>query len=350
VKNAILGDILSDTRQLEIHPLVFLRHALILGASGSGKTVLGKVILEEMLLGGNSALVIDPQGDLCSLALENSEQGKQLAKNVPIKIFTPNSSKGIRLAIDLLATPPKEILADPESLAIVLDATATQILDVLGYNLKRLPPEKAFLEAILKEDWTNNKKLDIHSLARRIDETETIRSVNDGVEIEVPALLKKLKQKELSQQLMKLAIGVDGSFFMGGTPIPLEDLATKPPQLNIVNLASVGTDPVKRRLVVSWILRSVYDWLLRNPQQSQNNIRFVLYIDEVADFMPAHPENPPSKKMLMLLMRQARKYGCACIIATQSPATIDYKAIDNVNTIFVGRIPTQQSLDKISTF
>jgi len=52
----------------------------------------------------------------------------------------------------------------------------------------------------------------------------------------------------------------------------------------------------------------------------------------------------------MLLMRQARKYGCACLLATQSPATIDYKAVDNVNTIFIGKITSEQSLKKIETF
>ena len=66
--------------------------------------------------------------------------------------------------------------------------------------------------------------------------------------------------------------------------------------------------------------------------------------------MPPHPYNPPSKKMLMLLIRQARKYGCSIIIATQSPASIDYKAIDNIGTIFVGKIPTPQSLAKIEAY
>ena len=38
------------------------------------------------------------------------------------------------------------------------------------------------------------------------------------------------------------------------------------------------------------------------------------------------------------------------MLATQSPATIDYKAIDNVGTLFIGRIPTEQSISKIEVF
>ena len=66
--------------------------------------------------------------------------------------------------------------------------------------------------------------------------------------------------------------------------------------------------------------------------------------------MPPHPYNPPSKKMLMFLIRQARKYGCSMLIATQSPASIDYKAIYSIGTIFVGKIATSQSLAKIEAY
>ena len=349
-RNLFLGSKLSDESAIEIHPLVFVRHGVILGASGSGKTVLGKVIIEEILQQNHSAILIDPQGDLCSLALANSETGKELVSKVPITIFTPNSEKGKKLTIDLLAPPANEVISDPESLTIVLDTTATQILDILGYNLRKIPHEKALLEAVLKEDWLKGIKYDIRTFAERISDTTTIRSVLDNSAIDVESLLSKKKLTDLSKNLMKLAIGTEGSFFRGGYPLKLKELVSNSPQLYIINLASVGTDQTKRQMVVSWILREIYDWLLRNPQKEQDKIRFSLYIDELADFMPPHPYNPPSKKMLMLLMRQARKYGCACLLATQSPATIDYKAVDNVNTIFIGKITSEQSLKKIETF
>lgn len=349
-ENLFLGLTLKDESPMEIHPLVFVKHGVILGASGSGKTVLGKVIIEELLQRNHSAILIDPQGDLCSLALANSETGKDIVSKVPITIFTPNSEKGKKLTIDLLAPPAAEVINDPDSLTIVLDTTATQILDILGYNLRKMPHEKALLEAVLKEDWIRGNKYDIRTFAERINETTTIRSVLDNSEIDVESLLSTRKLNDLSKNLMKLAIGTEGSFFSKGFSLNLNELVTKSPQLYIINLASVGTDQTKRQMVVSWILREIYDWLLKNPQREQDRMRFALYIDEVADFLPPHPYNPPSKKMMMLLMRQARKYGCACILATQSPATIDYKAVDNVNTIFIGKITSEQSLKKIETF
>jgi hypothetical protein len=348
--NAILGKILQKDQQLEIHPNVFLRHVVTLGASGSGKTVLGKVLIEEILLQGYSAILIDPQGDLCSLLLPDDDTGKKINKESTIKIFTPNSTKGIKLTIDPLAPPADEVLQDQDTLLTYLDATATQVLDILGYNIAKAPPEKALLESILKEEWKKHTALDFRILAKKILEATVIRSVQDDQETEVDLLINARKQKELSQKVMQLVIGTEGSFFSGGETIDFEEMVKKKSQVSIINLASVGTDQSKRQLVVSWILRLIYDWLLRNPQREQDNIRFFLYIDEIADFLPIHPYNPPSKKMMMLLMRQARKYGCSIMIATQSPASIDYKAIDNIGTIFVGRIPSPQSLAKVEAY
>lgn len=44
-------------------------HAVVLGMTGSGKTGLGIVLLEEALLAGIPVLAIDPKGDLGNLAL-----------------------------------------------------------------------------------------------------------------------------------------------------------------------------------------------------------------------------------------------------------------------------------------
>ena len=47
----------------------FTTHGVIVGMTGSGKTGLGVVLLEEVLTAGLPTLVIDPKGDLTNLCL-----------------------------------------------------------------------------------------------------------------------------------------------------------------------------------------------------------------------------------------------------------------------------------------
>ena len=53
-----------------------LRHVGILGSSGSGKTVMAKVILEECALAGIPSIIIDIQGDLARLGMEPQNDEK----------------------------------------------------------------------------------------------------------------------------------------------------------------------------------------------------------------------------------------------------------------------------------
>ena len=89
----------------------------------------------------------------------------------------------------------------------------------------------------------------------------------------------------------------------------------------------------------------MYRWALLQPSESQT----LFYMDEIAPFCPPVAK-PPAKSGLMLLLRQARKYGLGMVLATQSPGDLDYKGLAQIGTVGLGRIKQQQEIAKVATY
>ena len=70
-----LGRKMVSESPVELPVKAFHRHFMALGASGSGKTVLCKCVMEEAVRNDIPLIIVDPQGDISSLALKgNSEE------------------------------------------------------------------------------------------------------------------------------------------------------------------------------------------------------------------------------------------------------------------------------------
>jgi DNA helicase HerA-like ATPase len=62
--------------------------------------------------------------------------------------------------------------------------------------------------------------------------------------------------------------------------------------------------------------------------------------DEVYGFLPPHPANPPTKRPLVALLKQARAFGVGVVLATQNPMDLDYRALGNAGVWCIGRLQT----------
>lgn len=67
-------------------------------------------------------------------------------------------------------------------------------------------------------------------------------------------------------------------------------------------------------------------------------------MDEIFGYFPPTAE-PPSKKPMLTLLKQARAYGVGVMLATQNPVDLDYKGLSNTGTWFIGRL--QPERDKL---
>ena len=164
--------------------------------------------------------------------------------------------------------------------------------------------------------------------------------------------IRKLGVFELDQffpeaDRMKLAMQLNGllaspSFaaWAAGPPLDIDSMLFTPdgaPRCAIITTAHLSDE--ERQFVTSLVLSKLVTWMRR--QSGTTDLRAMLYMDEVAGYLPP-TANPPTKKPIMLLMKQARAFGVGVVLSTQNPVDIDYKAISNAGTWMIGRLQTDR--------
>jgi hypothetical protein len=114
------------------------------------------------------------------------------------------------------------------------------------------------------------------------------------------------------------------------------------PRVAIVSIAHL--DDPQRMLVVSLLLNAVLRWTRR--QRGTASLRALVYMDEVFGYLPP-VANPPSKLPLLTLLKQARAFGVGIALATQNPVDLDYKALSNIGTWFLGKLQTERDKARV---
>jgi hypothetical protein len=95
---------------------------------------------------------------------------------------------------------------------------------------------------------------------------------------------------------------------------------------------------------VSLLFNQVLGWV--RSQSGTTSLRAILYMDEIFGFLPP-VANPPSKAPLLTLLKQARAFGVGVMLATQNPVDLDYKALSNAGTWFIGRLQTERDVARV---
>jgi len=104
-------------------------------------------------------------------------------------------------------------------------------------------------------------------------------------------------------------------------------------------------DETERMFAVALLLDEVLSWM--RSQQGYDGLRAQLFIDECVGIIPPYPANPPSKKPLMTLLKQARAFGLGIVIASQNTKDLDYKALGNCETWMIGKLSMKRDRDSI---
>src|SRR5512141_1261104 len=97
-------------------------------------------------------------------------------------------------------------------------------------------------------------------------------------------------------------------------------------------------DDEERALVLGVLLEELLSWVRTLP--GSGSLEALVVFDEVYGFLPPHPANPPTKRPLVALMKQARAFGVGVVVATQNPMDLDYRALSNAGLWWIGRLQT----------
>lgn len=327
-----------------------LRHMVALGASGSGKTVASKVLVEEMGRLGVPAICIDPQGDICSLALRgegagDSDDALQFYENVEVVIFTPGSTSGIQLCADPINNDPSGL--DQADQLHVVSNTAAMLTSLLGYSLDSDDGEGVIavfdklLSDLVARGCYPGRLQELTDSFAALDEAE-LESLTDYIEHnKLQGLLRRMRRLERGSRSLMFHEGhsIDIDMLLGTGSYATASNKTR---LSVVYLNALQTQEDKEFFVAA-LTEKLYSWMLKNPS---NVAQALFYIDEVAPYLPP-VKKPASKPGLQMLFKQARKYGVVCLMATQNPGDIDYKSLSQFGSWMLGRLTTKQDIKKV---
>src|SRR5512145_2224147 len=112
-----------------------------------------------------------------------------------------------------------------------------------------------------------------------------------------------------------------------------------------VILSVAHLDDEERALVLGVLLEEVLSWVRSLPGSSR--LKALIVFDEVYGFLPPHPKNPPTKRPLVALMKQARAFGVGVLVATQNPMDVDYRALGNAGLWCIGRLQTDADCARV---
>ncbi|MCP4870043.1 MAG: DUF853 family protein [Proteobacteria bacterium] len=385
-----IGRRLADDSDLLHKPDRLTTHGVVIGMTGSGKTGLSVTLVEELALQGVPVIALDPKGDLANLGLlfpalsqaefepwvdegearregltraELAQQkadlwrsglGKwgidgariaQLRDSVDLRIYTPGSTVGRPLdVLSALASPGAAALADADIRTDLVAGTTQALLGLVGVNADPIrSPEHLVIARIIDKVWASGGSLDLELLILQIVDPP-FKKV--GV-FPVDKFWKPDKRMELAMRLNGVMASPSFASWLSGEPLDPGAMLTGTGGKTAISVCSMAhLSDTERMFFASLLLNRLVAWT--RTQSGTSSLRALLYLDEAFGYMPPHPANPPTKKPLMTLMKQARAVGVGVLLATQNPVDLDYKGLTNAGNWFVGRLSTEQDVRRVS--
>ena len=352
----LAGRAQKSNKSITLNKDVLKRHTAVLGGSGSGKTTLALCIIEQLLLRGTPAVLIDRKGDLCSYANpdvwralegelgERRGEREKLADSIDVAVYTPGRASGRPISITLLPNGINELPDQEQQLLANLSSAA--LGDMLHFkNSATHQKQSGTLSVALRIlGGRSSKEVTLHDLIQLLEDEDP----------ELSDLTQRMDpsgriRRDLVAQLDSLRHRNSALFEGGGEPLRMDSLLGKGrygrdnrTRLSIIYTGFLG-DNENILFWVSQFLSETLRFCQRNPN---DELQAVVMFDEADLYIPANSK-PATAEPLQSLLKRARSAGLGIMLATQSPGDLDYKSRDQITSWFIGRVREDTALRKL---
>jgi DNA helicase HerA-like ATPase len=333
-------------------------HVAVVGAAGSGKTWMAKVLAEEAIRNRIPVLAIDPQGDLVQflsrrpeteIPPELIEHHREFWELVEPRVFTPGTSHGLRLSLDpIRVASPDDLarIADPqereEEQQAILSSVASNLVSLASIGGEK-QAQQTFVFQLLGL-MSGKPTIGLREIVAAIQEPEPL-----GID-QPDYTIRKAERQKLARALNAYVSGPASNLFVGGERLDLDRMIAPSHSgrvpLNVVYLNAL-TDDGQKQFFVGALAAEIYRWMVTSLEPNRARPNLLFYLDEARDYIPAGTARPPAKDPLIRLFTQGRKFGVGCLLCTQSPRSVDYNVFGNCSTKLIGRLEASQDVERV---
>lgn len=358
-------------------------HAVCIGMTGSGKTGLCIDLLEEAAIDEIPALIIDPKGDMTNLLLsfpelraqdfrpwvnaddarrngltvdafaaqqaevwrsglaewgQDGDRIRMMREAADFVIYTPGSDAGVPVSIlQSFAAPSLSWDTDTELLRERIQGAVSALLALVGLDADPVQSrEHILLSSLFEHFWRQGEDLDLPKLILSIQKPP-LRKL--GV-FDVDTFFPEGDRFKLAMRINNIIAAPAFRSWLQGQAMDISGFLSTPdgkPRHSVFYIAHLS-EP-ERMFFVTMLLNQIITWMRTQP--GTTSLRALLYMDEIFGFFPP-VANPPSKRPMLTLLKQARAFGVGVVLTTQNPVDLDYKGLTNAGTWFIGRLQTER--------
>ncbi len=363
-------------------------HGVCIGMTGSGKTGLCIDLLEEAAIDKIPAIIIDPKGDMTNLLLsfpdlqgedfrpwinpddarrkgvseeafaaqqadlwrkglaewgQDGDRIRMLREAADFVIYTPGSDAGVPVSIlQSFSAPPLDWNENAELLRDRIQGAVSALLGLVGVEADPVQSrEHILLSSLFEHFWRRGEDLDLPKLILSI-QNPPVRKL--GV-FDVETFFPEADRFKLAMRINNIIAAPAFASWLQGQSMDVAGLLGTPtgkPRHSIFYIAHLSD--AERMFFVTMLLNQIITWMRTQP--GTTSLRALVYMDEIFGFFPP-VANPPSKRPMLTLLKQARAFGVGVLLTTQNPVDLDYKGLTNAGTWFIGRLQTERDKQRL---